>query len=306
MPEQLSFAFSVTGPILVMLALGKLFHWIGLIDNHFIATANRLVFNVTLPVLLFFSTVGAPLDSVLDLPLVMLGVGFTCAAVGLLWWGIGMHLTDTRRGVLVQGAFRGNMAIIGLALVINAFGDAIAGKAAIYLAILAVLYNLLSIWLLSDGRQGYLRHLARNPLIMAIFIGVAWSLMGIPMPRVLQDTGQYVATITLPLALLCVGGSLHWGSFRANHSLVLWISALKLVVLPAGGVAAAVAAGFRGPDLGLLFLMMAAPTATASYVMARQMTGHGQLAAEIVVMTNVGSVFTITLGLALLRAGQFI
>jgi predicted permease len=261
-----------------------------------------LVFNVTLPALLFFSTATAPLDRTLDLPLVTIGIAFTLGTVALLWWLGGLRVSGARLAVFVQGAFRGNMAIIGLALALNAYGDQLAGKAAVYLALLTVLYNVVSIALLSQRQKGYLRLLARNPLVVAIAVGMVWSLLDLPLPRTLLDTGEYFATVTLPLALLCIGGSLRWHSFRDNQALVVTAALLKLVVLPVAAVAAGLAAGLRGPDLGLLFFMMAAPTAAASYVMARQMTDQGSMAAEIVAITTAGSLVTVTAGLAALRA----
>ena len=59
--------------------------------------------------------------------------------------------------------------------------------------------------------------------------------------------------------------------------------------------------GFRGIDLGILLLMSSAPTAAASYVMARAMGGNATLAANTIALTTLGSLFTTSLGIMILK-----
>ncbi|MEE9357230.1 hypothetical protein [Candidatus Vondammii sp. HM_W22] len=54
MEQQLIFALGVTGPIMVILFLGLVFRLIGLINEQFVLVGNKIVFNVTLPCMLFF------------------------------------------------------------------------------------------------------------------------------------------------------------------------------------------------------------------------------------------------------------
>lgn len=290
-------AVDVTGPILLILALGVWLGRSGFLTPEFIAVGNRLVFTLTLPCLLFLGTAARPLEEILHLPLVGFGTVCTLLTVAVLWLLAPRLVAPDKRGVFVQGAFRGNMAIVGLALCVNAYGPAVLGAAGVYAAILILPYNLLSVLILSTTRAGMLPALLRNPLILGVLGGLAWSALGLPLPALLERSGEYFAQMTLPLALLCTGASLDWRSFKANHRDVVWAAMLKLVVIPAAATLAAAAWGFRGQSLGILYLMMAAPTATASYIMARQMTAHGAMAAEIVVLTTALSPVTVTLGL---------
>ena len=54
-------------------------------------------------------------------------------------------------------------------------------------------------------------------------------------------------------------------------------------------------------DIGVLFFMASAPTTSASYVMAQAMGGNGKLAAHIVVISTMGSIFTVSFGLAFIK-----
>ena len=59
--------------------------------------------------------------------------------------------------------------------------------------------------------------------------------------------------------------------------------------------------GFRGQELGVLFLMSASPTAAASYPMVQAMGLNYHLAAAIIAATSLGSIISSTLGIFLLR-----
>ncbi len=306
MNQQLNFALNITAPILILLILGLLFRRIRLIDEHFISAGNAIVYNIALPTLLFFSTVAVPLRQSFDLRLLGFGVVSTLMVVFVLWVISPLFVSDQQRGVFIQGAFRGNMGIIGIALVLNAFGSAVLPKAGIYLALLTILYNFLSVWVLRPKTRSFLWIFLKNPLIIAVFLGFAWSMSGVAVPAIIRSAGDYISQLALPLALICVGGSLSWASFRINHSGVVWASIFKLILIPWVVTSAAVMLGFTGADLGLLFLMMSAPSAAASYVMAEKMAGQGAMAAEIIALTTVAGAFTITFGLVVLKGFGYI
>ncbi len=304
--EHLQFAFAVTGPILILLLLGIILRRISFLDEHFIQLGNKLVFNITLPIMLFFSVADQPMEEVLDTPLVSFGVLATIGSVVLIWLTARPWVQPEKLGVFTQGAFRGNMAIIGLALTINAYGPEILSQAGIYVAVVTIAYNVLAVWLLGDKGDSHFLRILSNPLIIGIVAGFAVSLSGFTLPVFLVDSGSYLNAMTLPLALLCVGGSLSWQGFKSNHRDVVAAAIYKLLLIPALVVCVALVLGFKNQQLGILFLMMASPTAAASYVMAKQMTAYGQMAAEIVAVSTAISPITITAGLVILKSLQFV
>ncbi len=306
--NTVAFSFSITGPIFVMLVLGVVLARVGLITDAFIDVGSRLVFNVTLPSLLFISIVKTDLEQTANVALLAYGLGATVVVFFLL------ELAATRliqppaeRGIVVQGAFRSNMGVIGLAYCVNAYGEAGLATASLYLALIIVLYNVLSVitlnrWLNRDrGWAGSLRGIARNPLIIGIVLAlpVAWA--KVPLPHILLDTGGYFAQMTLPLALLCTGGALDLRSLRHGLNNAVIAALAKLLVVPAVITLGGYLVGFSGIALGVVFLMASAPTAVASYIMVRSMGGNAELAANIVVLTTLGSVLATSLGVTLLR-----
>ncbi|AQP37837.1 AEC family transporter [Vibrio ordalii] len=309
--EQLLFSASITGPICLMLVLGVVLKRTGVINDNFIDVASRIVFQVTLPAMLFLSIVKSQHD--FSSSAALIGYGLLANFLFFLFTtfftqkAFPQHLDH---GVIIQGGFRANTAIIALAYVANTYGEPGLALAAMYVAATTILYNIQAVITLTPkGESSGLKAagviaktLTKNPLIIGILLGVLCYSLSLPIPKMVTDAGQYFANMTLPLALLCTGGSLNIGSLRSDKAPAWFATAHKLILAPILITSGALLFGFRGLDLGLVFLMSASPTAAASYVMARAMGGNATLAANIIALTTVFSLFTCTLGIFLLAS----
>lgn len=305
--DNLQFSLATTFPILFWLAAGLGLRRANKLSEAFIKDANYLVFTWCLPVLLFINIGQTPLVEVWQGDLIGLATLFVVLSIWGLWLAAPFFVREpSARGVFVQGAYRGNMNVVGLAMVVNAFGASAVPLASLFMAVMTLLFNVTAVLILQAGRGiawgRQLRQMLANPIILGVFAGLAWSLLSLPLPALAESSLQGMADLALPIALLCIGASLRWSSLHANRRVVLWASFFKLVALPAGVVLLAILFGFRGEPLGILFLMMAAPTAAASYVMARAMTPWGELAAEIIVVSTLLTLVTTTVGLFVLRS----
>ena len=310
---QLSFSFSVTGPIFIMLALGVILKWRGLIDDKFTQTGSKLVFNVTLPALLFLSVVKADLQQAGHFQLIIFALLGNLLLFGLFELVAGtMIKRRSDRGVAIQGAFRANTGIIGLAYAANAYGEAGLVVGSLYVAAVTVLYNILAVITLTryNDKAAKLniaslgKSIVRNPLIISIFIAIPISYLHIEIPAVLLKSGRYFADMTLPLALLCTGASLDFGQLKHDMSSAQFASWARLVIAPIIMTVTGYYLGFKQLELGIIFLMTAAPTAAASYAMAHAMGANAKLAANIIALTTLFSTFTCSLGLTILGTLQ--
>jgi predicted permease len=299
--QLLEVSLQVSAPLLILLIIGIIFKRIQLIDDHFVAVGNKVVFKVALPCLLFLSMANKPDGQMINFTLIIYAIIATFISVASVWILSPLFVDKTQKGVFTQCAFRGNMGIIGIALCLNAYGETVLAQVSVYLAFLVILYNILSVILLSSTKRGVIINLVNNPLIIAITLGYLWSTFDQPLPQIAQTSISYLAKLTLPLALLCIGASLEWSSLKENHKIATWCSAFKLVILPLLVCIGAVIIGIKGESLGILFLMMSTPTAAAAYVMSQQMTDHGRLAAEVITLSTILSPITVTLGLVILK-----
>ena len=304
----IDFSLSVTGPIFVVLALG---YWLmrrRLIDDGFINTGSRLVFNVALPALLFISIGKTRFHEAANPELIAFGVVASIVVWLVLELVAARLVPEPRdRGVVVQGGFRSNMGIVGLAYCVNAYGDDGLVAASLYLALVTIVFNVIAVITLgrslnrSQGLGATARSIVTNPLIIAIVLALPVSWLALDLPGWVLQSGQYFANLTLPLALLCTGAALDFRQLRREVGSTMLASAAKLVAVPLTFVLGGLAWGFRGIDLGVLLLMSSAPTAAASYVMVRAMGGNATLAANIIALTTVGSILTTSISVMVLR-----
>ncbi|MBV0932564.1 AEC family transporter [Marinobacterium weihaiense] len=307
--QTLGYTADIVAPIFFILFLGYLLRRLKLIDDAFVATGSKLVFVITLPTLVFMSISRMDFHAVFNPH----QLGYVLVAIllsfGLIWWLAARFIQAPEDlGVFIQGAFRSNYGIIGLAVSFNLFGEAGLAQASLLLALVIPLFNSLSIICLSVPMRRSDMKLSRtlveilkNPLILAVLFALPVSWFGVKLPDVVAKTGTYFANLTLPLALLTIGASLNLKSLHDTSAQAFWATALKLVILPLVLTFGAWLYGFDGEALAILMVLFGCPTAAASFVMARAMGGNHQLAANIVLTTTLGSVLTLSAGIYLLR-----
>jgi predicted permease len=297
----------VTAPVFAMLFLGVLLKRLGWIDEAFINTASNLVFKATLPTLVFLGILRADLSTALQPALLGYFVVATLASFLITWGWAVWRVPYAERGVFTQGAFRGNCGIVGLALAASLYGDYGLSLGGVLVGVVILSYNVLSVIVLALYSQGVksdpwslIKGVAGNPLIIGVLAALPLAWFEIALPDWLLTSGGYFAQMTLPLALICIGGTLSLASIRKGSALALSSSLFKLVWLPLLCTLGAWLCGFAGRELGIMFLYFASPTAAASFVMARAVGANHQLAASIIVLTTLGAVLSINLGLFVL------
>lgn len=299
---------NVTLPVFIMVFLGLLLKRLRWIDQAFISTASMLVFKATLPTLVFLSIVRADLATTLNLWLLGFFALATLVSFALSWgWAI-LRVPRAERGVYIQGAFRGNCGIVGLALAAGMYGEAGLSTGGLLLGVVILTYNSLSVIALAiyqdDQRTDWrslLVQVVTNPLILAVVLALPVAASGLTLPVWLATSGDYFASLTLPLALICVGAILSMESMRHSGQRALGASLMKMITLPVLTTGAAWLAGFRGMELGVLFVFFASPTAAASFVMVKAMGGNATLAANIIAISTLMASLTVTLGVFGLR-----
>lgn len=300
-------------PVFLVIAIGAGARRFRFIGQEFIDTANALVYYLLLPALLFYKIGTSNFREAFNAPLVAGGYLATIATfllATLLSRRIG--LPPAAQGSFVQGAFRANLAYVGLPIVFSAVGDAGLRKAGILLGFMVPLLNALAVTalLLPHGTSGgrkenllrVLRQLATNPLILSSFLGIAWSGLVLPVPRLLGNMLGILSSATLPLSLLCLGGSFSFQRARSGFRIAALAASMKILFLTAVAIAAYRWMGLSGEDLRVGGIMMGCPTAVVTYVMASQLRGDTDLAGSIVVVSTAASAATITGWLVLLQA----
>ena len=295
---------NVLAPIFLLIGLGLFLRRQRFASEDFFRNLNRLIYWVALPALLFTKTATAlpQLDAAVGIITALLGGMLVCIAAGYL---LARQLGLDRRATaaFVQGAYRGNIAFVGLPVVLYALVAVGQGTpevdALVLLALAPVIpvYNVAAVIVLSgatpaEGRQGrqqlatVLRSIATNPLIIACVAGLAVAYSGVTLPEALTRTLDLLGEIALPGALLAMGASLRLRAIRTGGIAAGAASLVKVLVAPLAGYLVARAIGLTGPPLMIAMLLLAMPTAVASYVMAQNMGADDTLASSIVMVST--------------------
>ena len=268
--------------------------------------AERLNYFILFPALLFSSLASAPLD---DPALSRLAVA-VLVALGLAW----LALLALRRirgwpaarfGPITQGALRFN-TYLGLAVVGALFGQQGLALAALLLALMIPVVNVMSVWALTAERgvsvRALLLPIARNPLILACLAGALFNLTGLSLPGGSDRLLGLLAAASLPLGLLCVGAALRPRELSGEIPVLGWNSALRLLAMPL--LAFLVAQLFALPALqtSVMVLFFALPTAPTAYVLARQLGGDSHLMAGIITLQTLLAAASLPLLLVLLNS----
>lgn len=304
---------NITAPVFAMLFMGVLLRRIDAINDNFIQVASSLVFNVCMPALLFLGIYHADLDAAIKPSLLLYFIAATFGSFALAWLIAIWRCPKEDRGIYTQGAFRGNNGVIGLALAASMYGDYGISLGAILAGLVILLYNSLSVVVLAvyspslkSDPWSIFKSILRNPLIISVLLATPLAYAKVALPNWMLTSADYIAQMTLPLALICIGGTLSLASLRASGRMAVSASLVKMVWLPLVFTFGGWLCGFRGAELGILFLYIGSPTAAASYVMARSSNGNHELAASIIVITTLAAAVTTNVGIFLLQWGGWI
>ncbi len=327
--ESLIFALKAVSPIIITVAIGYILKKIKFMDGEFATKANKLVFRIFLPSMLFLNVY-----NIEDIGEIELGYVFyvlsALAVIFCIALPCVMLITKKNgcRGALLQAVFRSNYALIGIPLAESLFGDEGVAVATILSAFTIPLLNILAVISLTifsgDGEKPSFRKIVlgiiKNPLIISVLLGVLVLLIrsvflkhGVdfrltsidPLFKVLG----YLSSLATPLALLVLGAQFEFSAVASLKKEIIFGSLARTVFVPLIGIGTAyILFGdiFGGAHFATFVAVFATPVAVSSVPMAQEMKGDATLAGQLVVWTTLISGFTVFLVSFLLKtAGIF-
>ena len=296
-------------PIFVIIILGWLARVYGFIRNEFIAPANRLVFYLAIPAMVFRSVSRASLNSHFDGKVVGLAMLSMCIVFGVAWiLARKAAMPRGRRGSFIQNSFHGNLGYIGLAVSFYYLGPEGFVKASILAGFLMILQNLLGVVALqvnaphnsaSQSRWLPALKIAGNPIILSALAGILVSMTALPVPLVLGRCLDILGDLALPLALLIIGASLSFDMVQSKLKAVLACGLLKLILLPAIGFILYRLFNVLPEAYLPGIILLASPTATVTYVMSKEMQGDSEFAVATISLNTLLSSVAYTIWLSI-------
>lgn len=294
-------------PVFALIFAGSLLKRWNYTTEGFLKVSDRLVYYIFFPAMLFWK-IGAAPQGLPDESRLYAAVIAAVAAVYLLSTAfIFIGKVDRyQAGSFSQSCYRLN-TFIGVAVMMSAFGEEGVRRFGILIGIIVPLINLLSvstlIWFsgqtVSAGKQltQTLRALLTNPLVLGCFGGILYGRFINGFPGFLDNTLRLASYVTLPLALLSVGGVLTLSGLRTHLRLSLAAAVFKLLLLPAIGFLCLKAFGVAGRSFQIGMVFFALPTSTALYILSSQLNSDTELASTAIALSTLLSVFSLSAAL---------
>ena len=308
--ESFLVAINAVIPFLCYISFGYAMKVKGVVKEEFLQQLNKMVFKVMYPFMTFYNIYKADASS-LPRPIMLIFSGVSILALEVILVFIVPKIVkeNPKRGVIIQAVYRSNFVLFGLPLTISVFGDTASSVAAMVVTVVVTIYNTTSVVILemfnSEGKttaKSLLLNVAKNPLLQGAVVGLIFFFLGIKVPKSLLTPIAAFADMTSPLALFVLGGTLHFNAIRGNLKYLVPTLSFKLLALPALMLAIAYQFGLRELELFLLLAIYGTPVAAASYPMAQNMGGDGELAGQFVVISTVVSVATLFVWIFFLKS----
>ena len=327
--DSLIFSINAIAPIVLTVVIGYILKKLGLMNESFSKMANKLVFRIFLPVMVFLNIY--KIDDIQNIGLFS-GVYIVIVILAVFFIMIPITMTfcrdERKRGVLLQGSFRSNCALVGVPLALELFGDQGVIMVTLLTSISIPLYNVLAVISLSifkkDGSKPSVKKIlldiVKNPLIQSVVVGF----IALGIRAILVNSGidfrltdvkpvytvlGYLSALATPLALLVLGAQFEFSAVAALKREIILGTAVKIFFVPLFAIGVAYLFfrdSFGGAHFAAFVALFATPIAVSSVPMSQEMDGDVTLAGQLLVWTTLFSILSLFLSSFLLHmAGIF-
>lgn len=310
--ENFIFSVNVTVPIFLVILLGYILRRCNFLTDEFVRVANKYVFVVALPAMLFKDIAESDVREEMDFKFFLFCLIVTIAMFLGVWAVARIFVKDkTMIGAFAQAGARGSAAILGVAFVENICGE--IGMTPLMIVAAVPFFNIMSVIILvfnannEKGRDmGKIKNacinIAKNPIIISILLGLIASVAGLKFAPIPERTLGYVARTATPIALIAVGAGFDTRKAIERLKPAIGASFIKLILLPLIFLPIAYKIGFGPSEMVAILIMLASPTTVSCYIMAKNMDNDDILTSNVIVLTTLLSSVTLTLWIFILRS----
>ena len=308
--SNLIYSINATLPIFLLIILGKVLKTTKIINDEFTKTADRYVFRIALPALLFSDLTENNVGSAFDGKYVLFCFSVTIFSIAVLWGLTEKFMkNEEQKGAFIQGSYRSSAAILGLAFINNRYDS--VGMAPLMIIGCVPLYNIFAVIILTlkgdnGGKKPNMKetfiNVMKNPILLSILIALPFALLNLHFPSFVNKALGSVANTATPLALISIGASFEGKKALKKMKPTLLASFIKLILLAGLFLPLAVFFGYRNQELMALLVMLGSPTTVSSYIMAKNTGNDGILTSSIIVLTTLLSSLTLTLWIFVLKS----
>lgn len=293
-------------PVFSLIALGAVLRRYKVLSPEGWAALERLTYFVLFPPLMFMSIVEGSFagQDALFLGLALAGTVVTMAALMLLVRPV-LPADGPQFSSIFQAGIRWN-GYVALGVIGGLHGEQGVALSAVGFAVLVPINNVMSVLVLSRYAGAkpapfmrVVQSVAANPLIISTVLAIVLVSLDVRVSAPVGETLRLLGNATVALGLICVGAALDFTSMRAARLPLAIGTAFRLIVMPAIAAGLCYSIGLNGTAFSIAMICVAAPVATSSYILSRQLGGDATLMANIITLTTLLSLVTIPVTLIL-------
>lgn len=283
-------------PLFVLLFLGSILKRLKITNDIFLKTSDKLIYFIFFPAMLFWKIGGSSSKDGFSIDLcftaiIAVGIIYVLSLISMKIFSI----SNYQAGTFSQACYRFN-TYLGMAVLINTLGEPGIINFGILLGFIIPIINVLAvatlIWHsgheldLKEKINFMIKALVSNPLIIGCAAGIIFSKFNLQFPVFVDNTFSLMTSVTLPLALISIGGSLSFAGLANNTKVSFIASALKLLILPLTGYVLLKAFNVTGVPFKTGMIFFALPTSTAIYVLSSQLNSDTELASASIMLST--------------------
>lgn len=307
--ENLLLGFNIIFPIFFIIFIGFYLKKIHMISENFISVGSDFIFKIVLPAKLIIDIKDADISG-LNISYVLYVCIGVCAIFSLSWIGGRIFIKDNAKlATFVHCSYRSNFVYIGIPLLESIYKEPAMDAVIVVLVFGLTLFNILATIVLTyySGKKlnpiDFVIKIIKNPMIIGIFIGIILKVTKFPLYEGIESGLFTLGKMATPMSLILIGGSLNFSKSRMSDSkliatCVLIKDAIGAIIL----VPIAMLLGFSTSYIVVSFILFTCPCAANCFIMTKSMGGDGELASIIVTMSFALSIFTFTIGIAILKS----
>ncbi len=296
-------------PIFAVIALGYVFKRHGIVSKEWAEPANTVTYYVAIPAMLFRAMTKQDLSGSLlsSVGLIILASLFVAFIISFAIASF-KRISGASRATFIQTSIHGNIGYMAYAVGFYGLGVKGFHNVVLLSSVLIIAQNILAVLIFvfngeyrsfSKFCSMIIRGICTNPIIISVTVGILWSILGFSLPSFASRFIDIVSSMGLPTALMLVGSNLTFSGLRKYLWEVITINFIKLVAMPIFGLV--IMSWFAAPETLTkpVIILLGAPTATVTYVIARHLRGDPHLASTAVSLSTLLCAITYSIFMAL-------
>jgi predicted permease len=290
-------------PVFAIIVTGWLAGWLGYISRSLADGLVHFAYNVAMPALLIVTIAQESARNLLEWRFLLAFGGGSAICFALVFLAVRVGGKRDLASSTIQGmsAAMTNTGFVALPILHSIYGQPAVLPAAIATVFVAAVMFPATVILLESGEhraQGrpafmLVKQILLNPMVLSTLIGLAWAVLGLPIPAPVAAYLNIFAAALTPCALFAIGLGLSVDGMRSNLKASLGLAVVKLLIMPSIVYGLCAVSGLDPLYTIAAVVCGAVPTAKTVYILAGEYKVEQPLVAATVSITTLLSVPTL-------------